>query len=123
MSQQALADASGITQNGVIRIESGGTNPQLTSLQQIALALKCTVRDLMIGASEPILAERFRRVKRVIESEDPAALRAMDNGIETAEALLERAGGPIGLPPLRVKDEGRRSPADDLLWLQGSRKR
>jgi transcriptional regulator with XRE-family HTH domain len=129
MSQQALADAARLTQNGVFRLEYGRTNPQLSTLQQIASALGCSVRDLVAGSSEtePILAERFRRVRRVVEAGDEAALKAMDNGLETAEALLERSGGRRGLPPLNrkiiVKGEGRRSPAYDLFWMRGPHQR
>jgi transcriptional regulator with XRE-family HTH domain len=127
MSQQALAAAADITQNGVFRLEAGETNPQLSTLQQIAAALKCSVRDLVAGSTntDPILAERFRRVRRVVEAGDDAASKALDNGLETAEALLERSGGRRGLPPLRriVKGEGRCSPADDLLWMRGPHQR
>jgi transcriptional regulator with XRE-family HTH domain len=125
MSQQSLAAVSGITQNGVFRLERGETNPQLSTLQQIATSLKCSVRDLVAGSSntDPILAERFRRVRRVVEADDEVALKAMDNGLETAEALLERSGGRRGLPPLRVKGEGRHSPTDDLLWMRGPHQR
>jgi transcriptional regulator with XRE-family HTH domain len=125
MSQQALAAAAGITQNGVFRLENGETNPQLSTLQQVAASLKCSVRDLVVGSSDklPILAERLVRIKRVLESEDQAAIKAMDNGIETAEALLGRSGGRRGLPPLRITGEGRRSQTDDLLWMRGPHQR
>ena len=125
LSQQALAAAAGITQNGVFRLEAGETNPQLATLQQVAGALRCSVRDLVAGGSQtsPILADRFRRVRRVVEAGDEAALKAMDSGLETAEALLERSGGRRPSPPLErkvvVKGEGRRSPADELLWMKG----
>jgi transcriptional regulator with XRE-family HTH domain len=118
LSQQLLAEAAGLTQNGIFRLESGETNPQLTTLQQIASALGCSVRELVVGTTDcdPILAQRLGRVKRVLESGDEAAIRVMDNGIETAEALLERSGGRRGLPPLRVKGEGRQNMANDLFW-------
>ena len=120
-TQQALAAAADITQNGIFRLEAGETNPQLTTLQQIAAALECSVRELVVGvtADDPILAQLLVRAKRVIESGDEAAIRVMDNGIETAEALLERSGRRRGLPPLRVKGQGRHSPANDLLWMKG----
>jgi transcriptional regulator with XRE-family HTH domain len=105
LSQKALAIAAGITQNGVFRLEAGETNPQLTTLQEVAAALKCSVRDLVAGSSSlpPILDQRYRRVKRVVESGDTAAIKAMDNGLELAEALLERSGGRRPLPPLDRK--------------------
>ena len=127
MSQQALAAAAGITQNGVFRLETGETNPQLSTLQQIASALGCSVRDLVCGSSSssPILADRFRRVRRILESNDPAAISIMNNGIEAAELFLERVVRKLKEPPLRriVKGQGRRSPADDLLWTKGSLQR
>lgn len=123
ISQQTLADAAGITQNAVFRIEAGDTNPQLSTLRQIAKALGCSIRDLVVGVPEnaPILLERLRRVKMVVESGDQAALRAIDNGIETAEALLERSGVRREAPPLKriLKGEGRHSVADDLLLMHG----
>ena len=42
MSQQALSDISGVTQNGVSRIETGATNPHLSTLRHIAEALSCS---------------------------------------------------------------------------------
>lgn len=123
MSQQALASAARITQNGIFRLEAGETNPQLGTLRQIASALHCSVRDLVCGSSEstPVLADRLRRVKRVLESKDPAAISVMDSGIEAAEALLERMVRKLRQPPLRriVKGQGRRSPVDDLLLMKG----
>lgn len=123
LSQQALATAAEITQNGIFRLEAGETNPQLSTLRQIAAALGCSVRELVVGASsdDPILAQRLGRVKRLVESKDPAAIRAMDNGLETAEALLERVVRNLKQPLLKriVKGAGRRSPADDLFWMKG----
>jgi len=125
MSQQALADAAGFTQNGIFLLETGRTNPQLATLQKVASVLDCSVRDLVCGSSDttPMLAERLRRVRRVVETGDETALKAMDNGLDVAEALLERSGGRPPLPPLKrkiiVKGEGRRSPADELLWMKG----
>ncbi len=94
LSQQALASAAGITQNGVFRLETGATNPQLTTLQQIAAALECSVRYLVSGAPdrEPAFADRYQRVQRIVESGDDIAIRAMDNGLENAQELLERGG-------------------------------
>jgi transcriptional regulator with XRE-family HTH domain len=94
MSQQALADAAKITQNGVFRLEAGATNPQLTTLQRIAAALECSVRYLVSGAPdrEPAYADRYQRIQRIVESGDDIAIRAMDGGLVSAEELLERGG-------------------------------
>jgi transcriptional regulator with XRE-family HTH domain len=93
MSQQTLSAISGVTQNGVSRIETGATNPQLSTLRNVAEALDCSVRDLIVGSSdtEPALVERLGRIRRILESGDQRALRAIDFGMETAEALLERS--------------------------------
>jgi transcriptional regulator with XRE-family HTH domain len=91
LSQQQLADAAEITQGGYFRIEAGETNPQLSSLQKIAAALDCTVRDLVAGMSdaEQVLTERYRRLRRVVESGDDVAIRAVDCTLECAEALCK----------------------------------
>ena len=123
MSQQKLAESAGITQNGIFRIEAGETNPQLSTLGRIAAAIGCSIRDLVAGVQEdaPVLVDRLRRVKIVIESGDQAALRAIDNAIETAEALLERSGVRREVPPLKrvLKGEGRHSKADELRLMHG----
>lgn len=120
VSQQALASSAGLTQNGIFRLEAGETNPQLSTLQRIASALGCSVRELVVGipADDPALAQLFRRVKRVIESKDPAAIRAMDNGIETAEDLLDRIVRKLKQPPLKriLRGQGRHNMAKDLFW-------
>jgi DNA-binding XRE family transcriptional regulator len=46
MNQQQLADVCGMTQSGLYRVETGQTNPQLATLQRIAWALHCSVREL-----------------------------------------------------------------------------
>jgi transcriptional regulator with XRE-family HTH domain len=94
MSQQALGAAAKITQNGVFRLEAGATNPQLTTLQNIAAALGCSVRYLVSGTPDrdSVFADRYLRIQRIVESRDDMAIRAMDGGIESAEELLERGG-------------------------------
>lgn len=94
LSQQALAAAARITQNGVFRLEAGKTNPQITTLQHIAAALQCSVRYLVSGAldTEPAFADRYQRIKRIVESGDEIAIRTMEGGIASAEELLERGG-------------------------------
>jgi transcriptional regulator with XRE-family HTH domain len=120
LTQQQLAKAAGLTQSGLMRVESGQTNPQLTSLQGIAAALRCSVRELFCGKSEsdPQLASNVQRVKSVIESGDDAAIQTLENGLTTAELLLERSRR--GLLSLIIEGEGHRSPARDLLAMNGS---
>jgi len=93
LSQQALADSAGLTQNAVFRIEAGESNPQISTLQQIAGGLGCTVRELMCGVPETAsrLSGRLNRARAVIESGDEYAIRLLDHGIEAAEMLLLRS--------------------------------
>ncbi|HVO81618.1 MAG TPA: helix-turn-helix transcriptional regulator [Terriglobales bacterium] len=93
MNQQQLAEASGLTQSGLYRLEKGQTNPQLTTLQQIASALQCSVRELLCGKcdSDSYFAAVVQRVKRIVESEDDAARQILEGGLNGAELLLERS--------------------------------
>jgi len=93
MNQRQLAEACGLTQSGLFRIETGQTNPQLTTLQQIASVLECSVRELLCGRcdSDPCFAAVVQRVKRIVESEDEAARQILESGLNAAELLLERS--------------------------------
>jgi transcriptional regulator with XRE-family HTH domain len=102
-SQQQLAQIAGISQSGVVHLEKGDTNPQLSTLREVALAFGKNLRELMFGAgAEPkggtsVLSERIRRV---VDSNDPAALSALECGVISAELLLERRSGRAeGAPP------------------------
>jgi transcriptional regulator with XRE-family HTH domain len=119
MTQQQLAEAAGLTQSGLMRVESGQTNPQLASLQGIASALHCSVRELFCGKSEsdPQLASTVQRVKSVVESGDAAAIRTLENGLTTAELLLQRSRQ--SLPSQVNKGDGRGRPANDYLTMNG----
>jgi transcriptional regulator with XRE-family HTH domain len=93
MNQQQLAEASGMTQSGLYRVETGQTNPQLSTLQRIASALHCSVRELLCGKcdSDSCFAAVVQRVKRIVESEDDAARRILESALNGAELLLERS--------------------------------
>ena len=52
MSQRALAKAAGITQAALFRLESGETDPRLSTLRAIAEALGVTVAEI-IGEGRP----------------------------------------------------------------------
>jgi transcriptional regulator with XRE-family HTH domain len=119
MNQQQLAEASGLTQSGLFRVETGQTNPQLISLQRIASALHCSVRELFCGKSEldPRFASVVQRVKYIVESADDAAIHSLENGLTTAELLLERSGRR-DLASLIGEGEGPRHPASDLLAMK-----
>ena len=123
VSQDALAVAAGLTQNGVFKVEAGETNPQLSTLQGIARALDCSVRDLIVGIPEgdPALTAPVRRVQRILQSGDDVAIRVMETGFENAEAFLNRgcARGRRGLPPTKTMNgDGRQrlGPAEKIVW-------
>lgn len=47
MTQQQLADASGVTQSMICRLESGEAMPSVETLKALSKALGCTPNDLM----------------------------------------------------------------------------
>lgn len=121
-SQQALADAAGLTQNAIFRIEAGDSNPQITTLQQIAAGLGCTVRELMCGFPETAtkLTGRLNRARAVIESGDEDAIRVLDYGIEAAQMLLVRSERKRSVAPpdrkVAVKGDRQEGPSLGSLW-------
>jgi transcriptional regulator with XRE-family HTH domain len=96
-SQQQLAEAAGMSQSGVVHLEKGDTNPQLTSLREVAAAFGKSLRELMFGAvsSEPTPAAWEQRVRRIVDSNDKEAVAAMECGVTTAELLLERRSARV----------------------------
>jgi transcriptional regulator with XRE-family HTH domain len=93
-SQDDIAAATGLSQPGLFRIEVGATNPQLDTLARVASALGTSVRQLLCGCEQsPAAASEAwaRRAARVEASGDPAAVTALLNGLEAAEAILERS--------------------------------
>jgi len=91
-TQQQLATAAGLTQNAIFRLEAGNTNPQLSTLKVVAQALGTNARELVCGVedADPRLGDRLVLVRRILESGDDAAIRAMDYGLENAQTVLER---------------------------------
>jgi transcriptional regulator with XRE-family HTH domain len=59
ISQRALAKAAGITQAALFRLESGETDPRLSTLRAIAEALGVTVAEI-IGEGRPRTTGRKR---------------------------------------------------------------
>lgn len=106
MSQQALADAAGITQPGLLRIERGETNPMMDTLRAIAKPLGASVRELMFGSADvPEPGNHLvARVGRILDSGDRAAIEALESSVTMVELLLKRAGHHIvdfGSTPVR----------------------
>jgi transcriptional regulator with XRE-family HTH domain len=106
LSQQALAEAAGLTQNGIFRVEAGETNPQLSTLQCVAGALGCSVRELLIGKPEvdSDIGKYIKTIRRILESQDREAIGALKHALTTAELLVERGG--IWHGPVRVVIKG-----------------
>ena len=46
-TQQELADASGLTQTTIARIENDRTEPEVSTLRKLAKALDITISDLL----------------------------------------------------------------------------
>jgi transcriptional regulator with XRE-family HTH domain len=46
-TQQELADASGLTQTTIARIENNHTEPEVSTLRKLAAALDITISDLL----------------------------------------------------------------------------
>lgn len=111
-SQQMVAASAGLTQNAVFHIEVGDVNPQLSSLQGIAKALRCTVRELMSGRpdGDARFSADLARVARVLESDDPAAVAALQGGLAAAEGLLDRAGRHPAAASRAAKAKTRKIP-------------
>ena len=60
VSQRALASQAGITQAALFRLESGTTDPRLSTLRALAKALNVTVAEI-IGEGRPAIRRRRQR--------------------------------------------------------------
>jgi transcriptional regulator with XRE-family HTH domain len=94
-TQQQLAKQARLTQNAIFRLETGETNPQIDTLRAVARALGTSARELICGINvdDPRLGNRLVLIRRIVESGDGDAIRAMDSGLENARTLLNRARG------------------------------
>ncbi len=61
MSQQALADATGIHVTQIKRYEGGSAQPSMDGLKKMALALDCATDALVFDASERPIADDLQR--------------------------------------------------------------
>src|SRR5581483_3735656 len=77
----------------------GDTNPQLSTLREVAQAFGKSLRELMFGLPGQRPTESAGlcdRVCRIVDSKDQAALSALEYGLRMAELLLERRFGLEG---------------------------
>jgi putative transcriptional regulator len=111
MSQAHLASACNLTGPGVFVIEKGTINPQLKSLQAIAKALGCSVRQLLTGstATRTDHDDLLEQMKSVLASKDEAAILALLNGLQSAQLILQSR--PKGRGGLTVK------PSEEVLRM------
>ncbi len=76
LSQQALADATGIHVTQIKRYEGGSAQPSMEGLKKIALALDCATDVLVFDPSERPIADDLQRQFEAI-SKLPEAERAI----------------------------------------------
>jgi transcriptional regulator with XRE-family HTH domain len=108
-TQKQLAENAGLTQNAIFRLEAGDTNPQISTLRVVAKALGTNARELVCGVTDtdPLLADRLVMVRRILESGDDAAIRAMDYGLENAQTVLDRTSGFWDKEPTLIRLGGK----------------
>jgi transcriptional regulator with XRE-family HTH domain len=90
MSQAQLATACNLSGPGIFFIEKGTINPQITSLQSIAKALGCSVRQLLTGSTEKRTEHDnlLEQMGAVLASNDQDAVLALLSGLQSAQLLL-----------------------------------
>ncbi len=88
LSQQALADAAGISRIGYRDVETGVVEPRANTLQRIAKALGVRVQDLLVP-SRTLTHVRFRAHKRMATRENilADAARWLDDYRELEDLL------------------------------------
>jgi Zn-dependent peptidase ImmA (M78 family)/transcriptional regulator with XRE-family HTH domain len=64
LTQKGLADKAGLSRAGYVKLETGKSEPRVSTLQDIAKALGVGVQDLLAPAGE-LRAVRFRSLKRL----------------------------------------------------------
>ena len=91
LTQCKLAAKAGLTQAGLATVERGSHEPRLLTLQRIARALGRSARELISGhpgIPAPKVARLQRRVRRIVESQNRAAVAVFRKGLETAELIV-----------------------------------
>jgi transcriptional regulator with XRE-family HTH domain len=84
LSQQALADATGIHVTQIKRYEGGSAQPSMEGLKKIALALDCATDVLVFDPSERPIADDLQRQFEAISKlpeEERAIARVLLEGL------------------------------------------
>jgi transcriptional regulator with XRE-family HTH domain len=93
ISQQALADASGIPRHAIASVEAYERRVGVDELPPLCIALDCTLADLLTGGPDAdvlrIDADGTRTVMQLKRSPDPYAARL--TALEERVAALEAA--------------------------------
>ncbi len=118
LSQTELARAAKVAQSVIAQTERGRFNVQLSTLQAIAPALRCSVGDLVCGssaaASQPVAA-MLQRVRIILESDDKPAIELVQSSVQAAEVLLGRRRRKRGQSDRRSsKDAGAQSATPEV---------
>lgn len=94
MSQAEFATATNLSAPGVFIIEKGEINPQLKTLQAIAKALGCSVRQLLTGSTAVRTGHDhlIEQVSDILESHDKEAILALLHGLQSAQAMRQLGG-------------------------------
>jgi ribosome-binding protein aMBF1 (putative translation factor) len=56
LSQRQVAERMGTSQSALNRIEAGETDPRLSTIQRLAVALGCTIRWELVSVEKPVVA-------------------------------------------------------------------
>lgn len=121
LTQVQLAEKAGLTQGGIFSLESGSTNPQLTTLQAIAGVFEISVRELITGLKpkpNSVAEKATRLLNQVFESADLIAIDVVMAGIENGLKIarfhgdLNRRPDPdvdLGEPTMRLLRDVRKA--------------
>ena len=85
MTQEALAERSGLSYKFIGEIERGKGNPTVETLERLALALGLEVHQLFATPSKAVGADAVYQIRT-------RDLQSLREALESAEALLSRLG-------------------------------
>ena len=112
MTRKILARDSGVSERYLAQLESGGGNPSISVIRQIAVAMDLSVSEIVSEASPhpgDSLARLFALARRSSETERQAAVRALEEILtsDTAQSKARRVA-LVGLRGAGKSTLGRR---------------